>query len=214
MGSVPHIYTTGDNDPEIEPVSYYRHYLYCDACGSFALEHWQKTDPKGFERDRQLYGKAAWLALPLVVVPLWILLGFVFSLESILMVAAAMVISPLLRRLLDRKASAGRWGFVKWVVLIAVPLVWLVGEITPAILSPWLVLAAGALLIGALLLARMAKETSGEFLGHRCRDCGATYAYGSAFFTNLEANPRDLKIEDVPRPLGSSLFERGKSVET
>ncbi len=39
MGSVAHLYTTGDNDPEIEPVQYYRHYLYCDACGSFDLDY-------------------------------------------------------------------------------------------------------------------------------------------------------------------------------
>ncbi len=214
MGSVPDIYTTGDNDPELFPVSYYRHYLYCDACGSFSLEHWQKSDPKGFERDRQLYGKAAWLALPLVVVPIWILLGFVFSLESVLLLAAGMVISPLLRRLFDRKASAGRWRFVKWVVLVAVPLIWLVGEITPALVSPWLVLGAGVLLIGVLLLARLAKEQGGEILGYRCRDCGATYANGSSFFTDIDANPRQLKVEDVPRPLGYSFFVVGKSVET
>jgi hypothetical protein len=44
MGSVSHLYTTGDNDPEIEPQQYYRHYMYCDACGSFDLNHWDSVD--------------------------------------------------------------------------------------------------------------------------------------------------------------------------
>jgi hypothetical protein len=91
MGSVPDLYTTGDNDPEIEPVQYYRHYLYCDACGSFALDYVSN--------------------------------------------------------------------------------------------------------------------------GLRCRDCASTYAYGTPFFTRLDANPRQLTVSDVPRPLGSSPYVRGAFVE-
>ena len=60
MGSVPDIYTTGDNDPEIEPVQYYRHYLYCDACGSFELDSWIVPDNHGIlEKTRQRLAMAA-----------------------------------------------------------------------------------------------------------------------------------------------------------
>lgn len=44
MGSVPDLVTTGDNDPEIYPVQYYRHYLYCDECGSFELDPWVEPE--------------------------------------------------------------------------------------------------------------------------------------------------------------------------
>ncbi|MDJ0837433.1 MAG: hypothetical protein QNK37_13020 [Acidobacteriota bacterium] len=40
MGSVTEQTVTGDNDPEIEPMAYFRHYLYCDKCGSFRIERW------------------------------------------------------------------------------------------------------------------------------------------------------------------------------
>ncbi len=104
MGSVPDLYTTGDNDPEIFPVQYYRHYLYCDACGSFELDSWMAPD-KGF--------------------------------------------------------------------------------------------------LGSKI----------ELVGMRCKQCDATYAHGTPFFTDLDANPRHLTVADVPRPLGVSPFSRGKSVD-
>ncbi|MCF8243830.1 MAG: hypothetical protein K9J37_02060 [Saprospiraceae bacterium] len=40
MGSVKSLTTTGDNDPELFPEEYYRHYMYCDDCGSFKIEPW------------------------------------------------------------------------------------------------------------------------------------------------------------------------------
>ena len=43
MGSIAVLTTSGDNDPEIHPVQSYRHYLYCDACGSFDLD----ANPRG-----------------------------------------------------------------------------------------------------------------------------------------------------------------------
>ncbi len=98
MGSVPDLYTSGDNDPEIYPTQYYRHYLYCDACGSFELDSWTASD-------------------------------------------------------------------------------------------------------------------NHEVLGLRCRRCDATYAHGTSFFTDLDANPREQVIDDVPRPLGVSPFVVGKSVD-
>ncbi|MCB9081666.1 MAG: hypothetical protein H6555_08150 [Lewinellaceae bacterium] len=40
MGSVTNLTTTGDSDPEIFPETYYRHYMYCDRCGSFDIKPW------------------------------------------------------------------------------------------------------------------------------------------------------------------------------
>lgn len=37
MGSVAILTTSGDNDPEFEPVQPYRHYLYCDGAGGGVL---------------------------------------------------------------------------------------------------------------------------------------------------------------------------------
>ena len=98
MGSVPHLYTTGDNDPEVEPVQEYRYYRYCDACGSFNLE---------LDEVRKFWWKPR------------------------------------------------------------------------------------------------------EVVGLRCRYCGAVYAHGTPFFKDLGANPRNFTLADVPRPLGSSFYERG-----
>lgn len=75
-----------------------------------------------------------------------------------------------------------------------------------------LALGGGALLIALLLVARKLVVSRLEYLGLRCQRCRATYAYGTPFFTELDANPRQLKVEDVPRPLGSSPFERGRFV--
>ena len=54
MGSVAVLTTSGDNDPELEPVQSYRHYLYCDACGSFDLVPWEAGDRAQMERRRLL----------------------------------------------------------------------------------------------------------------------------------------------------------------
>jgi len=56
VGSVAVLTTSGDNDPELEPVQSYRHYLYCDACGSFDLVPWEAGDRAQMERRRH------WLA--------------------------------------------------------------------------------------------------------------------------------------------------------
>lgn len=48
MGSVKDITVTGDNDPEIYPVEYYRHYMYCDKCGSFDIKAW--IEPENHEQ--------------------------------------------------------------------------------------------------------------------------------------------------------------------
>lgn len=114
MGSVRDLYTTGDNDPEIHPRSYYRHYLYCDGCGSFELEPWVQT-------ENRAEGLLAW---------------------------------------------------------------------------------------------RSALGSKIETLGLRCRRCQATYAYGTPFFTDLDANPLGLTVDEVPRPKGVTPFEIGADVPT
>lgn len=60
MGSVADLYTTGDDDPEIEPEQYQRHFLYCDACGSFKLDAWLAPDNhEEIERTRRWLWQAA-----------------------------------------------------------------------------------------------------------------------------------------------------------
>lgn len=156
MGSVSHVYTTGDNDPEIETERYFRHYLYCDACGSFDLEYW----PNGDDADWQ--GKRRWLN--------------------------------------------------KWVIIVTPILVlsmaWILQLSGVAL---WTLLGTSTLLVVGMLIAR-ATASDDPFKGVRCRKCKATFAYGSMFFTHLDANPYGHSIGKVPRPLGRSLFLRGESV--
>lgn len=157
MGSVADAYTTGDNDPEIEPESYHRHYLYCDGCGSFDLEYWK------FAGDAAVRAPGRWLdKVAIIVVP-------------IMVVDAALTL-------------LGAAGWVRWMVWTAMTL----------------------FVVGRLLIE--VTSSHGRLAGMRCRQCMATYAYGSAFFTDLDANPRQLKVGDVPRPLGRSPFLRGKSL--
>ena len=212
MGSVRDLYTTGDNDPEIEPEQYYRHYLYCDACGSFGLGPWTVHGAlEKSERKRHRLAMAALFVSPLVLMSLWSILGFVLSPMVLLAVAAGMLIAPVLRGWVTQESAAKRWRFVKWV-LVAIPLLWLADELVNDVLSPWLMLVGGLLLIAGLLVARVLVDSNDAYLGLRCLRCEATYAYGTPFFTDLDANPRHLTVDDVPRPLGSSPFQRGASV--
>jgi len=221
LGSVPDVYTTGDNDPELEPKSYYRHDLYCDACGSFDLEPWIAPDNHASLESRQKrIGKAALLACPLVLVPAWTALGFVLpALLPFLLVSGISlmwVLGTIIRQTLWgwKLPLAGRWRWFK------ATLPWLAVAVVAQLLadelgtSPWRVAVAGLALISALLVWHALLGRAIHWVGLRCRACGATYAYGTPFFSNLEANPRALTVNDVPRPLGSSFFEVGRSVET
>lgn len=157
MGSVPVLTTTGDNDPEIFPCSYYRHYLYCDTCGSFELDPWiTPGNWKSIEKTRRLLGMAALISLPVVAVGAWFVSEFY---------------------------------------------------------SPLRVLLAGLIVIVGLLVVREVQGSRIKSVGMRCRQCDSTYNYGSPFFTDGDANPRYLTVADVPRPLGSSPYTRGESVE-
>lgn len=160
MGSVPDLYTTGDNDPEIDPVRYYRHYLYCDACGAFELDSWLAPDNhEALERTRQRLARAALLALPVAAVAAWL------------------------------------------------------ANVLSFLVSYVLVLLTGLIVAVGLLVARAVLGSKIELVGLSCRRCHATYRHGTPFFSDLDANPRHLTVADVPRPLGSSTFLRGKSVD-
>ncbi len=212
MGSVRDLYTTGDNDPEIEPVQYYRHYLYCDACGSFELDPWTlPPELERVERKRHRLAMAALIASPLVVVSLGSVLGLVLSPIVLLALAAGMVIAPVLRGWVSKEGAVKRWRFVKGS-LLAIPMLWLADALMGDVLPPWLMLVGGAILVAGLLVARGLVDASRVYAGLRCRRCDATYAYGTPLFTDLDANPRHLSVADVPRPLGSSPFQRGASV--
>lgn len=232
MGSVPDLYTSGDNDPEIEPVRYHRHYLYCDACGSFELDDWLAPENhEGLARTRRRLAQAALLSLSVVAVPAWLVLDLLpsptFLAALVAGIALALVSWAIVwRAALGRNAVAAphlapwraaqpvaaRWRFFKTallVLLVVAVVEWLASEIFPASL----VLVAGLFLVVSLLVARGVLGSKIECVGMRCRQCAATYAHGTPFFTNLDANPRNLTPADVPRPLGSSPFLRGKSVD-
>jgi hypothetical protein len=218
MGSVPHLYTTSDNDPEIRPVQYYRHYLYCDGCGSFDLTYWDAGDARELvpERTRRRLGAAALYSSPLIVVPAWQALEFVLSpsmlIAPIAGIALVLVFWAFSWKFIgdsDHPLSA-RWHFFKkallWLLIVGAV------ELLTEDLPQWPFLIVGVVLVVVLLASSQPARSKSQLLGMRCTKCGATYAYGTEFFTNLEANPKGLTLSDVPRPLGVSHFEQGKYV--
>lgn len=213
MGSVPHLYTTGDNDPEIEPVSYFRHYMYCDACGAFELEPWTEAKaPSGAARMRTWPGSLGLASLAVTVAAGWTALVSYPPLSLLLAVAAALTMARSVQRLVGpqrREALGNLWSAAKLVVpiLLLVALV----EIAAGVVSPWPLLVIGLIGVPVALGLEQALGPSSTPKGLRCRPCGATYAHGTRFFTDLDSNPRGLPLSDVPRPLGRSLFLVGKS---
>jgi hypothetical protein len=215
MGSVKDLYTTGDNDPEITPVRYFRHYFYCDACGSFQLAPWMGPENHAdLEQSRKKLARAAWLGVPLLLVSGWQALGLIPSAVWLPILAAGVTLAVLawvyFLELADPRVRAGL-RFIKRV-LVWLPAVALIQWLGSEVLPPWLVLVAVGLGIAGLVTWREVLGSKIEYLGLRCAECGAAYAHGTAFFTDLEANPRGLTVAEVPRPLGSSAFHRGASV--
>lgn len=96
---------------------------------------------------------------------------------------------------------------VLWLVIVGA--VELASEDVP----PWIPLAVGTVLVGGALVWRARLASPIEPVGMRCSRCGATYPWGTPFFTDLAANPRNLTLSEVPRPLGVSPFERGAMVD-
>ena len=213
MGSVRDLYTTGDNDPEIQPTQCYRHYLYCDACGSFDLTSWEKADSEAMDRTRGKLGAAALYLSPLAAVPAWGIMGFVLSLSFFLTLTAGIALALILWGFLlfrSNEPFGALWRLSKQAILwlLIVGAVELVSEDLPQ----WPAFAFGVIVVSALLAWRGHLGSKIQSLGMRCKECDATYPYGSDFFTDLEANPRNLTISEVPRPLAVSHFETGEYV--
>ena len=231
MGSVAHLYTSGDNDAEIVPVQYYRHYLYCDACGSFELESWRAPDDRAtpdsqaLAKRRQRLGKAALFSALLALVAGWLAVGLAPSPAVLVLLPAgvslALVGQGFILRTLwgSSEPLAARWRFFKstlpWLVAVALAQ-WLASEFY---LPSWILVVTGVTLSVGLLIWRQAlgsqaaSRAAQRSLGTRCSQCGATYANNSAFFTDFDANPRNLTLAEAPRPLGSSTFLQGKPVD-
>jgi hypothetical protein len=221
VGSVPSLYTTGDNDPEIEPTQYYRHYFYCDECGAFELAPWVEPEShQRIERFRRRLGMTAACATVLWVTAGWLALGLPpMALSFVLITIFGVALYLALRSLAVFRLPGGRaeisdrWSQV-WEVLP-----WAAGTLGAEILvlvAPWqywVSALAGAVLVAGLLIWRAVLGERIRVVGVRCRECGATYSSGSPLLADLEANPRGLAEADVPRPLGSSYFRVGRSVE-
>ncbi len=213
MGSIAVLTTTGDNDPEIEPVQLYRHYFYCDACGSFDLEPWERPGSDETRRRQHRLANVAVWATPWLLVPVWKAGGIGLDLSLLTFLALGLEFALVLfawiwgtpERLADRRRSAA-WS-LRWFASV-LGAEWLCGFWTG-----WMVAATGALAIAAALAWRAALASWLVSLGLRCRGCGATYGHQTAFFRDLESNPRGLTVSDVPRPLGRSPYLRGRTVE-
>jgi hypothetical protein len=217
MGSVRDLYTTGDNDPEIDPVQSYRHYLYCDACGSFDLQSWQAPHDEVRERKRRTLAQISILSSLLVMVSGWRALDLVPSLPILayLPVGIALLLIPrgsLVWSISGRDIPlAARWRFFTQTLvlfLVVAALDWLASEL----LWPLLGLLVGVIALAGSLIWRWLLHPEIELFGLRCAECDAAYPHGSPFFTDLEANPRGLLLGDVPRPLGVSPFAKGEYV--
>ncbi len=211
MGSVRDIYTTGDNDPEIEPVSHYRHYLYCDACGSFDLMPWASRESEAAARTQARPEQAALIVAGFVVLAAWSAFAVFPSLSLILVLAAALVLGPPLRALFGEAGRKRRWRFIA-MLCTAIALAFL-EELLGGVVSPSQMLMAGTAGVVGLLVASWKAGADVQYLGMQCRQCQATYANGTTFFSDLGRNPRQFQVSDVPRPLGISPFLVGAAVD-
>lgn len=218
MGSVTTIYTTGDNDPELEPTQYLRHYLYCDACGSFDFETWHGSPATGVVARGRLRTAAlavvpaalaaGWVALGIgwpPTVPAWLLVGLAYWALGV----------TIIRRYIwgAGGSTVGPWRALKWALAVLVSTG--VGEwLALSSGSAPMVLAATATFVVSLLVAsRLVGSDDGD-PGVLCRGCRAVYPRGGPLFCDLESNPRNLGVADVPRPLGTSLFVEGRSMSS
>ncbi len=213
LGSVPDLYTSGDNDPEIEPQQYYRHFLYCDGCGSFELAPWiSPDDHEALEKTRGRLWTAAKIASAFVVAPAWAASGLFPPLTLLVSLAAGFAFALAVLGLVWQRAPlGGSWTFFKavipWLLSLAVADV-----VVDASVPGWLLASLGLVAVAGCLAWR---ERIGSMIRHRglrCRGCAATYENGTAFFTDLEANPRRLTPADVPRPHGLLQVRVGRSV--
>ena len=171
MGCVTDRTTTGDNDPEIYAVEYDRHYLYCDACGSFSIVDW--IEPENYLTMLMRKDRWEWLSI----------LGL-FS-------TALSIIGALIAWYVESKRDEP--------VGLGLPV------------GIWLVLSL-LIYFGAMRLATRLGEKI-HCLGVVCQDCKQQYETGSPFFTDLNKNPRNFTMADVPRPLYKTYFIRGQTYD-
>ncbi|MBZ0113139.1 MAG: hypothetical protein K8J08_11800 [Thermoanaerobaculia bacterium] len=98
---------------------------------------------------------------------------------------------------------------IRWLPVVVVSEI-----VAGQFISPYPPLVLGSILVvGLLALRTLVAPAPIDFKGLECKDCGTTFAHRSPFFTDLDANPRQLTVSDVPRPLGRSEFVVGQSVE-
>ncbi len=228
MGNVPSLYTTGDNDPELQPTQRYRHFFYCDECGAFEIEPWVKAENhRRIEALRYRLGMAAAGSIVLVVAAGWLALGLpilglslgLLAIFGVALFLAMRATGPLtwirLREASahERSRLATLWSRVR--ALLPWILIAFAAELL-ALVAPWPYWISGftgAVLVAGLLTWRAVLGSRIQVIGVRCRACGATYPRDSSFLADLDANPRGLTVADVPRPLGASYFRVGRSVE-
>ena len=215
MGSVAILTTSGDNDPPIEPVQSFRHYLYCDACGSFDLGLWESAERASIERHRARLASLALYASPLVVVPVWRTTVPVFPLSWLFLVAMGIGIQRVLKSLPFKALRSSGWVRASWRFALGAGLwfglVALAEGLSQLLPAGWVALLGGLLVAGALGW-RAALSARIETLGLRCRQCAATYGNGTPFFADLDANPRGLTEADVPLPLWRLQHREGRYV--
>jgi hypothetical protein len=204
VGSVPILITSGDNDPELEPVQSFRHYLYCDACGSFDLAAWETVERSPIERRRARLGALALYVCPFVFVPALHAAGVVFPVAVLALLAMGIALQQALKALPFRSLRTSSelgafWRFALgaagWAVLLA-----LAEGVSGLLPAAWVAMVGSLVVVGALV-GRAALAARVKTLGLRCRQCAATYPFGSPFFSDLDANPRSFGEADLPRPL-------------
>lgn len=167
MGSVKVLTTTGDNDPEIFPVDYYRYYMYCDNCGSFQLRSWIESDfDSPIARRQQWINKISKI-----------------SLISAIASAVFGIICLISNLIFMGKIALDWWVLVWFGISVIIFLIFTSLDSFDDLIQT-------------------------EVVG--CGACGQEYERGSAFFADLEQNPRNFSMKDVPLPLNKTYWIRGK----
>lgn len=167
MGSVKELKLTGDNDKQLFPEEYYRHYMYCDNCGSFKIVRWMASAHHA-ELQKRYNRMLNFLTLALI----------------------SLVLSSVFCVFLH----AFRYFATGAFVLDSDSVIWV-------LLS----------LISYFIINSRAKYLDSKLqqLGVRCESCKQQYPNGSPFFTELERNPKNYTLQDVPVPRETTYWIRG-----
>jgi len=106
-----------------------------------------------------------------------------------------------LRQLQARLKRVAQWALAATILSVVGALLGLIFFLIPALL-----VLVGAL-SGVWLLERRI-----VIRGARCPECETTYAYGSGFFADLEANPRGYTAADIPPLNGHGIRITGQTL--